>query len=35
MKAFVFASLDCVAFISQGREPRVYKFQALHVHIIS
>ena len=31
MKAFVFASLDCVAIISQGREPRVY-IPALHVH---
>ena len=31
MKAFVFASLDCVATLSQGREPRVY-IQALQVH---
>ena len=34
IKAFVFASLDCVSFISQGRQPRVY-IRALHVHIIS
>ena len=30
MKAFVFPSLDCIAFISQGRQPCVFKLDISH-----
>ena len=30
MKAFVFPSLDCIAFISQGRQPYVFKLDISH-----
>ena len=30
MKAFVFPSVDCIAFISQGRQPCVFKLDISH-----
>ena len=30
MKAFLFASLDCTTFISQGRQPCVFELDMSH-----